>query len=116
MRVSVFTAANWLLMRQLLCLVLGCSCTEMCMSQCDGIHPAAFLRCVTLARDSLRLVFCALQGTSTSIDFLNPLTATMRVVIGVPQIIGGGRFFDKEGDRVLHEGCTYEPNGVKTLY
>jgi hypothetical protein len=35
---------------------------------------------------------------------------------GVPQMIGGGRFFDKQGNRVSQEGCAYEPNGVRTPF
>ena len=58
----------------------------------------------------------AVQGTSTSIDFLTPLSAIMRVVAGVPQIVGGGRFFDKHGNRVSQRGCIYERNGVRTLF
>ena len=58
----------------------------------------------------------AVQGASTSIDCLNPLSATMRIVAGVPHIIGGGRFFDKQGERIPQQGYTYEPNGVKTQY
>ena len=32
------------------------------------------------------------------------------------QIIGGGRFFDKAGDRVVQDGQRYEDSGVRQLY
>jgi len=38
------------------------------------------------------------------------------VVTGVPQIVGGGRFFDKEGKRVVSEGARYKDNGTRLLY
>ena len=56
------------------------------------------------------------QGTRSSIDFLNPVSAVLRVIGGVPQIIGGGRFFDKAGDRVVQDGQRYEDSGVRQLY
>ncbi|KAF6262287.1 NAD(P)-binding protein [Scenedesmus sp. NREL 46B-D3] len=40
------------------------------------------------------------KGTGSSIDYLNPASALARVLGGLPQIIYGGRFFDKEGNRV----------------
>lgn len=54
-----------------------------------------------------------LQGSGQSIDFLTPATAFTRVVTGLPQILQGGRFFDKEGKRVEHKGERYQPNGVR---
>ena len=42
--------------------------------------------------------------------------AVFRVVTGVPQILGGGRFFDRDGNRVAVEGEAYKPNGVRMLY
>ena len=52
---------------------------------------------------------CVMQGASTSIEFLNPVSAALRVIGGVPQIISGGRFFDKHGDRVRADGYAQEP-------
>ena len=40
------------------------------------------------------------QGLTTSVEYLTPLSAVGRVVSGFPQIINGGRFFDKQGNRV----------------
>ena len=53
------------------------------------------------------------RGTGTSIDYLTPADAVLRVLRGVPQIINGGRFFDKEGRRVLQPGQAYQENGVR---
>lgn len=55
----------------------------------------------------------AVQGSGTSIEYLNPADATLRILRGVPQIINGGRFFDKEGNRVPQPGERYAPNGVR---
>jgi hypothetical protein len=49
-------------------------------------------------------VSCLLQGVNTPIEFLTPLSAVGRVVTGVPAIVNGGRFFDKEGERVQPSG------------
>lgn len=56
------------------------------------------------------------QGTGTSIDFLSPVSAVLRVIAGAPEIISGGRFFDKNGDRVAQQGQDFEENGVRKLY
>ena len=65
-------------------------------------------------------MFLPVQGTDTSIDFLNPATAVGRVVTGVPQILFGGRFFDKEGNRVAAAAASgaeaYKSNGVKLMF
>ncbi|CAL8465249.1 g4784 [Coccomyxa elongata] len=58
----------------------------------------------------------AMQGTNGSVDFLSPVTAVGRVLIGVPQIIGGGRFFDKEGNRVKAAEARYKGNGVRLQF
>jgi len=58
----------------------------------------------------------AVQGTRTSIEFLDPAGTLLRVLTGVPQILGGGRFFDKDGERVREPGSTYQNNGVKVLF
>lgn len=34
----------------------------------------------------------------------------------MPQILGGGRFFDNEGNRVVESGQEYERNGVRRQY
>lgn len=58
----------------------------------------------------------AVQGTGGSIDYLNPALAISRVLLGVPQIIFGGRFFDRDGRRVPAAGKRYKDNGVELLY
>ena len=49
-------------------------------------------------------------------DFLSPVTAVGRVLLGAPQIIGGGRFFDKEGKRVRAGEASYKGNGVRMQF
>lgn len=56
------------------------------------------------------------QGSGSSIEYLNPASAIGRVLSRVPQIINGGRFFDKEGERVPQGGQKYNPSGVRLLY
>jgi hypothetical protein len=51
-----------------------------------------------------------------SIEYLTLGGAFKRMVLGVPQIINGGRFFDAQGERVVEEGAAYKPNGVRLLY
>jgi hypothetical protein len=55
-----------------------------------------------------------LQGTGSSIEYLNPASALARVLGRLPQIINGGRFFDKEGRRVT--GARTNSAGVRLLY
>ncbi len=38
-----------------------------------------------------------------------------RVLLGVPQIINGGRFFDKQGNRA-DTGRVYNASGARVLY
>ncbi len=45
--------------------------------------------------------------------YLSPASAFARVLSGVPQILGGGRFFDKEGERVPQPGAAYDSSGVR---
>lgn len=54
-----------------------------------------------------------MQGTNTSVDFLSPASAVARVLSRMPQIIRGGRFFDREGERVRQAGQRYAANGVR---
>eukprot|EP00245_Coleochaete_scutata_P007218 TRINITY_DN22350_c0_g1_i1.p1 TRINITY_DN22350_c0_g1~~TRINITY_DN22350_c0_g1_i1.p1 ORF type:complete len:433 (+),score=52.96 TRINITY_DN22350_c0_g1_i1:52-1350(+) len=58
----------------------------------------------------------ALDTLSSSIDFLSPPAALLKVLLGLPQIINGGRFFDKQGNRVVADGKTFTANGVRVLY
>lgn len=53
------------------------------------------------------------QGTGQTIAYLSPATAVGRVVAGIPQIIAGGRFFDKAGNRVELPGAVYDSSGVR---
>ena len=46
---------------------------------------------------------------------MSPAAAVTRVVTGVPQIIRGGRFFDKNGNRVARD-ATFNDAGVRLLY
>lgn len=39
--------------------------------------------------------------------------AVLRILRGLPQVVGGGRFFDKEGQRVAQPGQQYQQNGVR---
>lgn len=39
--------------------------------------------------------------------------AALRMLRGLPQILNGGRFFDKEGRRVAAPGQRYQANGVR---
>ena len=57
----------------------------------------------------------SIQGTGQSIECLSPPSAFVKVALGFPQIIAGGRFFDKEGNRVQVNGNRYQENGVKIL-
>ena len=57
-----------------------------------------------------------LQGTGSSIEYLNPVSAVGRVLSRVPQIVRGGRFFDKQGRRVAEAGQQYADNGVRQMY
>eukprot|EP00897_Mesotaenium_endlicherianum_P010801 jgi/Mesen1/974/ME000012S00517 len=58
----------------------------------------------------------AVEGSGKSIAYLSPLGAFTKVITRVPQIINGGRFFDKEGNRVAQNGVEYEPNGVRKVF
>ncbi|CAK9216076.1 unnamed protein product [Sphagnum troendelagicum] len=55
----------------------------------------------------------AVQGTRKSISYLSPASAFLKVALGFPQIIQGGRFFDKNGNRVEVSGNRYQENGVR---
>lgn len=57
-----------------------------------------------------------MQGTNRSVNFLSPVSAVGRVMFGAQQIIGGGRFFDKEGNRVRAADARYKGNGVRLLF
>ena len=45
--------------------------------------------------------------------YLSPASALARVLTGVPQIVGGGRFFDKAGNRVPQPGAAFDSSGVR---
>ena len=56
-------------------------------------------------------------GTRGAIEFLTLPDALARVMFGVPQIVGGGRFFDADGRRVVSAGAVgYKANGTRLLY
>ena len=53
----------------------------------------------------------------SAVEYLTLPNAVFRVVTGVPQILGGGKFFDARGNRVVADGALgYKPNGVRLLY
>eukprot|EP00854_Cymbomonas_tetramitiformis_P004447 gene4448-5459_t len=56
------------------------------------------------------------SGTNGSLEYLSLPDAFRRVVTGVPQIINGGRFFDKEGNRVPERGAKYQSPCYFTQY
>ena len=56
------------------------------------------------------------QGTGQSIEYLSPVSSVGRVLLRAPQILNGGRFFDREGRRVESEGADYHENGVRLPY
>jgi NAD(P)-dependent dehydrogenase (short-subunit alcohol dehydrogenase family) len=59
----------------------------------------------------------AVRGTNSSIEFLTLPDAVRRVATGVPQIVGGGRFFDSNGNRIASDGALgYKENGTRLLY
>ncbi|KAI8469485.1 MAG: NAD(P)-binding protein [Monoraphidium minutum] len=53
------------------------------------------------------------SGSGGGVDYLTPAGAALRVLGSVPQIVGGGRFFDREGRRVRAPGEEYQDNGVR---
>ena len=69
----------------------------------------------TVARDLVPKIRNTDSKTS-AVEFLTLPDAVFRVVTGVPQILGGGRFFDRHGNRVAVEGEAYKPNGVRMMY
>jgi len=69
----------------------------------------------TVARDLVPKIRGTNSKTS-AVEFLTLPNAVFRVVTGVPQILGGGRFFDGDGNRVAVAGEAYKPNGVRLLY
>lgn len=42
-----------------------------------------------------------------------PRPAALRMLRGLPQVLHGGRFFDREGQRVQRPGERYQANGVR---
>lgn len=58
----------------------------------------------------------SIQGTTGSVDYLSPLSAVAKVISRLPQIINGGRFFDRSGERVQQRGQKYAANGVREPY
>lgn len=64
------------------------------------------------------LVPCILnvEGSGQSIEYLSPVSAAMKLLVGFQQIFRGGRFFDEKGDRVKVDGCRYQQNGVKVMF
>jgi hypothetical protein len=58
-----------------------------------------------------------ITGTGRSVEYLTLPDAVRRMATGVPQIVQGGRFFDKDGERVEADAkSAYKPNGTRLLY
>jgi hypothetical protein len=57
-----------------------------------------------------------ITGTGRSVEYLTLPNAVFRMVTGVPQIVRGGRFFDRDGTRVQEAAATYKTNGTRLLY
>jgi len=57
-----------------------------------------------------------MKAACSSVEFLTPMDAIRRVATGFPAIVNGGRFFDKDGNRVPRPGERYKPNGVRVQY
>ena len=78
------------------------------------MQPAPHICCALQIANSARLpssitLFVTLVCLPASLL----LPAALRILRGVPQIINGGRFFDKEGNRVPQPGERYAANGVR---
>jgi len=57
-----------------------------------------------------------MQEACGAVEYLTPGDAFRRVATGFPQIINGGRFFDKDGNRVAKPGQSYQTNGVRSQF
>lgn len=96
------------------------TCRGYCL--CQGSNPISRRIFNALAEEpetvaaSLAPKVRSISGNNGSIEFLTLPDAIRRMVTGLPQIINGGRFFDKQGDRVRVEGDEYKENGVRLLY
>lgn len=63
----------------------------------------------------LTLVHC--NGRESHVSVTDPLCDTRsRIVCSSLQIVGGGRFFDKQGRRVEQGGYQYTEFGAKSPY
>ena len=89
----------------------------------DGASPTArrFFNVLAEEPEVVAADLCpkirATVGTRTAIEFLTLPDALRRVVFGVPQIVGGGRFFDGDGRRVVSANAVgYKENGTRLLY
>lgn len=69
----------------------------------------------TVAADLVPKIRGTFSKTS-SVEFLTLPDAVFRVVTGVPAILGGGKFFDSDGNRITSNGSAYKPNGTRLLY
>jgi len=56
------------------------------------------------------------QGSNTSVDFQGPIAFMLRALRHVPQVMnGGGRFFNKQGERVRVDGQRYTDLGARDV-
>jgi len=57
-----------------------------------------------------------IPGTGGEVRFLRAFPdAPLRILSRLPEIIGGGRFFDKEGNRVPAPGARYNALGTRLV-
>lgn len=91
--------------------------TQECQREAQPwIMVVRCLCCCTVACVAITVMTPPLQGTGTSVEYLNPVSAVGRVLRRIPQIVRGGRFFDGQGRRVAQPGHRYADNGVRQLY
>lgn len=97
--------------------IAGMVLTDLLLKDANNVAKSFFNALAeepeTVAKDIVPKIRM-LQGANQSIDYLSPVSAFIRVIGGVPQILFGGRFFNKDGTRAGAE--QYKSNGVRILY
>lgn len=58
----------------------------------------------------------SLRSRGGSLDYMSPADAALRMLRRLPQVLGGGRFFDRDGNRVAAPGERYAANGVRQQF
>jgi chlorophyll(ide) b reductase len=67
----------------------------------------------TVAQDLAPRVLAVDNNIPVYIRYLTNTEALRRIVTGIPQILFGGRFFDKDGNRVKEPGAEYNDANVR---